>query len=486
MNDYWQLNDITVPDNHPLPQTDDILNDCAKGKIWSTIDMTNSFFQTLMHPDDVHLTAVNTPFSLYEWLVMPMGLQNSPAIHQQHVTAALQEHIGKICHIYLDDIVIWSNSVKDHIRDVRKNFSALRVAWLYINQKKTNLFQTEIKFLRHKVSVCGIEADSKKADAILAWPTPKTAMLTRSFIGLVRYIAAFLPGLVEHTVALGDLITKEADHHFPKWTETYQWAFDSIKKLVVSRDFLMTIDLSLLPDHKIYVTTDASDLGSGAVLSFGKTWETARPVAFKSMTFKGAQLNYPVHEKEMLAIIRALTKWRVDLLGVPFLIYTDHKTLENFHMQRDLSWHQARWMEFMSQYDTKIVYVKGKDNTVADALSHLPTSTQEELEWTAKYVYSYCPDDAEDDLVAVVLVGGIDSSLDAARALATRGNRTPLLNEVCATFAITTDKTLLDQIRAGYTVDMWIVNQLLKAEVGMLGIQKKNGLWYVGNRLIIP
>ena len=99
----------------------------------------------------------------------------------------------------------------------------------------------------------------------------------------------------------------------------------------------MTIDLALMPEYKIYVTTDASDLGSRAVLSFGKTWESARPVAFELMTFKGAQLNYPVHEKEMLAIIRALTKWRVDLLGVPFLVYTDHKTLENFHLQCDLS-----------------------------------------------------------------------------------------------------------------------------------------------------
>ena len=141
-----------VPDNHPLPRQDDILNDCAKGKIWSSIDMTNSFFQTLMHPDDVHLTAVSTPFGLYEWLVMPMGLRNAPAIHQRRVTAALQSKIGKICHIYLDDIIIWSNSIEDHIRDVRAVFADLKAAKLYINEKKTNLFQTELRFLGHKIS----------------------------------------------------------------------------------------------------------------------------------------------------------------------------------------------------------------------------------------------------------------------------------------------------------------------------------------------
>ena len=83
VNNFRQLNAITVPDNHPLPHTDDILNDCAKERVWSMIDMTNSFFQTLMHPNDVHLTTVNTLFGIYKWLVMPMGLRNSPAIHQR-------------------------------------------------------------------------------------------------------------------------------------------------------------------------------------------------------------------------------------------------------------------------------------------------------------------------------------------------------------------------------------------------------------------
>ena len=165
--------------------------------------------------------------------------------------------------------------MEDHIQDVRTVFAALHAARLYINEKKTNLFQTEIKFLGHKISAHGIKADSKKVDAILSWPIPKTATQTRSFIGLVRYISAFLPNLAEHTGAMADMITKEVDRHFPKWTKKHQHAFDAIKKLVVSRDCLTAIDLSLMPEYKIYVTTDASDLGSGAVLSFGKTWESA-------------------------------------------------------------------------------------------------------------------------------------------------------------------------------------------------------------------
>ena len=104
----------------------------------------------------------------------------------------------------------------------------------------------------------------------------------------------------------------------------------------MTQDCLTTIDYSQMPALKISVTTDASDTKSGAILSFGKTWESARPVTFDSMTFKGTELNYPVHEKEMLAIIRVLQCWCSDLIGTPFLIYTNYKTLENFEKQKEL------------------------------------------------------------------------------------------------------------------------------------------------------
>jgi hypothetical protein len=108
------------------------------------------------------------------------------------------------------------------------------------------------------------------------------------------------------------------------------------------------------------------------MLSFGPTWEMAHPVAFDSMQLKDAEKNYPVHEKELLAIIRALKKWQTDLLGMEFIVYTDHRTLENFNTQKDLSHCQLRWQVFMSQYDFSIVYIPGETNTVADALSRLP------------------------------------------------------------------------------------------------------------------
>lgn len=273
-------------------------------------------------------------------------------------------------------------------------------------------------------------------------------MQVRSFIGLVRYIAAFLPKLSNHTAVLGDLITKSADKCFPSWTAKHEKTFANIKKLVVSRECLTTIDFSLMPKNKIYVTTDASDKGTGTLLSFGKTWETARPVAFESMTLKGAQLNYPVHEKEMLAIIRALTKWRTDLLGVPFTVLTDHKTLENFNTQRDLSRRQARWMEFMSQYDAKIVYVRGEDNTVADALSRvMAQDAAMSAKSTVGEAYAHCTEE-EDDMISTVMVDKNSSPLTSVCALVTRARKA-----VCATFTITADKHLLEQIKSSYKND---------------------------------
>ena len=129
---------------------------------------------------------------------------------------------------------------------------------------------------------------------------------------------------------------KEAKSNFD-WTMLHQVAFKDIKELVVSSACLTAIDHSNPGNNKIFVTCNASDWHTGACLSFGKTWETACPVAYDSMQLNSAKWNYPIHEKELLAIICALKKWCSDLLGSEFVVYTDHRTLENFDTQRDLS-----------------------------------------------------------------------------------------------------------------------------------------------------
>src|SRR5882762_4244482 len=300
VNDYCQLNANTVLDAFPLPHVDDILADCAKGRIWSKMDMTNSFFQTRVHPDDIHLNVMTTPFGLYEWLAMPMGLKNSPPIHQRHMVAALRHLIGKICHVYLDDIIIWSNTVAEHTKHIDMVMKALADAKLHLNPNKCAFFCLEIDFLGHHISARGIEPNSSKVERILNWPVPQNATDVRSYLGLVRYVAALLPKLADHTSVLTPLTTKDAHKHFPPWTNEHQYAFEAIKSLVISADCLTVIDHECPGDNKIFVTCDASNWRTGAMLSFGPTWESARPVAYDSMQLKGPEKNYPVHEKELL------------------------------------------------------------------------------------------------------------------------------------------------------------------------------------------
>lgn len=145
-------------------------------------------------------------------------------------------------------------------------------------------------------------------------------------------------------------------------------AFDAIKALVTSVNCLVVIDYTDT-SKKIFVTTDASDWRTGAILSWGETWETARPVAYDSYQLNAAEKNYPVHEKELLAIIKALKKWRTSLLGYEFEVHTDHYTLQYFQTQKDLSCRQVCWSEFLADFELKIKYIQGEDNTAADALS---------------------------------------------------------------------------------------------------------------------
>ena len=280
----------TIPDNHPLPCVEEILHDCAKGKIFGKLDMTNSFFQTKVHPDDIRWLATHTPLGLYEWTVMPMGVCNAPVVHQCHMSSALCHLIGKICHVYLDDIIIWSQTLEEHEQNVRLVLDALRAAHLYCSLKKTLLFCLEIDFLGHHISAHGIEADPGKVARMLDWPHPRSAGEVRSFLGLVRYLADHLPDLAKFTLVLNPLTMKAAEHCFPSWSASHQLAFDGIKRLVTSPVCLTTIDHDNPGNNHIFLTTDAFDYCTGAILSWGPDWKSARPVAFDSLPLRGAEI----------------------------------------------------------------------------------------------------------------------------------------------------------------------------------------------------
>ena len=141
----------------------------------------------------------------------------------------------------------------------------------------------------------------------------------------------------------------------------------------------MSINHDNMDGRHIFVTCDVSNRRTGACLSFGKDWQSARPVAWDSMQLSTAQWNYPTHELELLAVVRALKKFRSDLLGTHFTILTNHWMLESFLHQKDLSRRQARWQEYLTDYTFNIQYIRGADNTVADALSCRPDNCLEPM-----------------------------------------------------------------------------------------------------------
>ena len=239
--------------------------------------------------------------------------------------------------MYVDNVVIWSKSIANHTCDIQQVLEALCASGLYLNPKKCHFYQMEIDFLGHHISTRGIEANSSKVDKILNWPVPKSATNVRSFLGLVHYISVYLPNLVGHTCVLTPLTTKATKTDFPVWTNKHQDVFQAIKDLVTSRECLAVIDHINPGANKIFVTCDVSDWCTRGIFSFGPTWETVWPIAFNSLQLNTSKQNYPVYEKELLAIVHTLKKWCLDLLGSQITVYTDHRTLENFSMQKDIS-----------------------------------------------------------------------------------------------------------------------------------------------------
>lgn len=164
--DFRKLNNCTVKDRSPLPNVDEAVRLVGTGRLYSKIDMTTSFFQTRMREEDIPLTAVKTPWGLYKWVVMPMGLTNSPATHQSRIEEVLGELVNVTCVVYIDDIVIFSDSVEEHEAHVREVMNRMQRERLYCSLKKTQLFRSETEFLGHKISAEGIRPVDDKVKAV--------------------------------------------------------------------------------------------------------------------------------------------------------------------------------------------------------------------------------------------------------------------------------------------------------------------------------
>ncbi|GAB4814481.1 hypothetical protein N2152v2_001527 [Parachlorella kessleri] len=364
--DYRALNKVTIKNKAPLPRMDELFDQTHGAQYYSKLDLRSGYYQIRIAKEDVPKTAFRTKDGHYEYLVMPFGLTNAPATFQTLMNTVLREHLDQYVVVYLDDILIYSKSLEEHQRHVSSVLQTLRENHLFVKESKCEWCKREISFLGHVLGPNGVSMEDSKVTAILQWPACKDASEVLSFLGLAGYYRQYIAGFARISAPLSDLLKK--DQPF-SWGQEQQSAFDELKAAVTSAPVLALPD----PAKPFILTADASNRAIGAELSQEQPDGRVRPIAFFSRKLSKAEQNYPTHERELLALIAAMKNWRHYLKGnVRNQAYTDHRTLQHFASQPNLSQRQARWMETLQEYHLYLDYLPGKQNVVADALSRRP------------------------------------------------------------------------------------------------------------------
>jgi transposase InsO family protein len=296
---------------------------------------------------------------------MPFGLTNAPATFQTLMNSVLGDYLDKFATVYLDDVLIYSKTPHEHLVHLELVLQRLREHKLYAKLSKCAFGLPDMPFLGHIISAGGIRMDPAKVDAIMQWHVPRTVVQLQSFLGLANYYRRFVRDYSKIATPLTALATP-ATKDWP-WGEAQDAAFAAIKAAIATAPIIHMPNLQ----EPFVVTTDASNFAVGAVLSQG-TCAEERVIAFESKKMTPTETRYPVHDKEMLAVVYALKKWRHYLLGTSTTVVTDHKSLEYFATQPHLNPRQTRWMGLLAEYDHTIQHRAGKLNVVADALSRRP------------------------------------------------------------------------------------------------------------------
>lgn len=427
--DYRDLNSITVKNRYPLPRIDQLLDRVGRAKVFSKLDLQAGYWQVRIKPEDVHKTAFRTPLGHYQWRVLPFGLTNAPATFQALMDDVLRG-LDAFALVYLDDILIFSDTEEDHSRHLDAVLARLAEHKLYAGKDKCAFALREVDFLGHVVGADGIKTDPAKVSAVRDWPQPRNVRDVRSFLGLTGFYRRFIKDYARVALPLTTLTRQDVPF---SWGEDEQTAFDTLKTLLTEAPVLVAPN----PDLHYTVYTDASDFAAGAVLMQNPSGKGLQPVAFLSRKFNPAEKNYPVGDKELLAIFFALLTWRCYLEGAKggFTVNTDHLNHTWFKDKKNVSRRQAKWLLWLeANYCTlPTVYKKGADN-ISDPLSRRP------------------------DLVLTALL--------SAPQLAA-------------------DDDLLPLLQAGYAADPYF-NDETKRHPGLV-YHEESGLWlFAGERVAVP
>ncbi|GJP86136.1 hypothetical protein CLOP_g16200 [Closterium sp. NIES-67] len=351
--DYRAFNRVMIKSRYPIPRTDELIDNLHGARYFSKIDLRGGYHQIRVFADDCHKTAFRTRYGSYEYTVMPFGLTNAPSTFQLTMNGVFCDLLDKCVIIYLDDILIYSKTWEQHLKDLEAVFQRLQQYRLITKGSKCEFLKQELEFLGHVISTEGIRIYPKKLWAIQEWKPPTNLQQLQSFLGFVNYVRQFIPNLAGLTGPLTDLLQKG---NFYEWGEKQQAAFDALKNLLMAPPVLRITD----PERPFEVITDTSDIAIGAVLmqDFGNGLQ---PIAYESRKMQYAERNYPVHDKEMLAIVRAFKIWRCYLTGVDVMVRTDHKSLQYLRAQPNLNPRQIRWLDYLESNFTRLLLTKRTD-----------------------------------------------------------------------------------------------------------------------------
>jgi len=363
--DLTERNKIRLKDDEPIPNQMTILNDMTRARYRSKIDLSDAYFQTRVEPEDVWKNSFKSPFGGFVSELMLQGYMNAPGIFMHIMSHLMADFLRKFIWAYLDHILIFSDTEKDHLKHIAAICKKLKGALFYASRKKSKFFASRIEVLGHIIDDEGLKPNPEKIAKIKAWTTPTTKRQLQEFLGVVNYISKFL----QHIATLTAPLTALTGTVEFLWTALHDAAMTNIKKLIAGPRIMKPVDYkSGVP---IWLITDASLSGCGAWVGQGDTPETARPAALYSRKFTDPQHHYGTTDKEVLAIIDALSALDHILRDVVFTIVTDHQPLTCLKGANELSGRRIHWGNLISTYTAKIVYRPGNWNYLADALSRL-------------------------------------------------------------------------------------------------------------------
>lgn len=371
--DYRQLNEITIKNRYPLPLIIEIRDKVGRAWWFTTVDLKGAYNLIRIKRGHEWMTAFRTTRGHYEYLVMPFGLTNAPATFQTMIDNVLRKQIGVFVVVYLDDILIYSNTLEEHKQHVHEVLQTLQDNNLLVEATKCQFHKQTVSFLGYVLTHGEVRMSPDKIETVKDWPTPSNLKEVRAFTAFVNFYRKFLSRYGDISRPLTDLTKKDIGF---KWGEREEQAFQKMKELVTKEPVLKAPD----QEKPFELETDASDYALGGQLGQRDDQGRLHPVAFFSKKLHGPELNYGIHDKELMAIIECFREWRHYLVGAKHQIkvYTDHKNLTSFLTTKELNKRQIRWYETLTDYDFIIIYRKGSENGRADALSRREDLRSEE------------------------------------------------------------------------------------------------------------